>query len=80
MNIKEQIKKIMEQSYYYTDDNSKNRNIDQILDLVLNSLTIEKKDPFRNKMSFEGRMEYAEEVGWDKCVDQLEALKAELRM
>lgn len=53
---------------------------DQILDLVLNALTIEKKtkvtvDPF-NMGSI---MLVGEVNGHNKCVDQLEELKSELR-
>lgn len=76
MNIKEQIREILGDELLVKDGviYASDKTIDQILDLVLNALTIEKKDD--NPDSTEGRWQ---EHGWNQCVDAYEELKNKLR-
>lgn len=71
MNIKEQIEEII-----YQGQLNETQYIDQILDLVLNALTIEKRDSETLHSTL------SEEVGdyaWNSCVDAYEELKNKLR-
>jgi len=78
--MKEEIKKIMEQSYYYTDHNSKDRNIDQILDLIIKSLPEAKiqnvkKGKYGITQDGEGKTYYfpghAQVKGFNLCLEEI---------
>lgn len=71
MNIKEGVRKLVEQ-YVYIDKLSSEKITDQILDLVLNALTVEKETTIGVGHSY--RMD-----GFNECVDAYEELKNKLR-
>lgn len=78
MNIKEQIVEILKNCNKETgfEDVSSEPMwcADQILDLVLNALTIEKKECNVNSLMWRERVE-----SWNGCVDAYEELKTKLR-
>ncbi len=70
-NMKEKIKEIIQKNIIY-DSVDTEKAADQILDLILSKIVIEKEKSFGVGHSY--RMD-----GWNECIDQLEEIKNKLR-
>lgn len=82
MNIKEQIVEILnEVAGGECSDFYMGQTVDQILDLVLNSLTIEKKTQQQTlpEVSLQDTLFDIKVRGWNSCIDAYEELKNKLR-
>lgn len=78
MNTKEQIKELIIWTGP-TNEEGRERVANQILDLVLNALTIEKKE---YQITPEGEFNFGSNqktMGWNNCIDAYEELKNKLR-
>ena len=77
MNIKEQLKEILCEAMFFKPEHLDltDKHADQILDLVLNALIIEKVSP-----DFPSSWHRENANGYNECIEAYEKLKNKLRM